>query len=401
MTLGRLIAVAVVILQAFTPFAYAGGVGSAPDSLEFSLTRDGRETRTLVLLAESVAGSALAVTVTGPAREWVTVTPFGSSAPSPTVEIGKDGRALVEVTVTIPFDAGNGTYVAAVEISTIAPAAKIQTAIAVPITIGVTGDATIAGSLERVVVPRAVPVGADIVVNATVTNTGTVTARPSMAITVSSQQDVRSRTTTEFAALRPGESVDLSARVEAVGVAGEELTMDLVVLLDSSEIGYETDVIDLTPAGATATSVSPLDITVTDPAEPGGVTRLVVSFVNDGAEPVDVAFVGSASHDGAPIAAVRSIRVHAEPGEMGTAEIFVAIERDGKYEITGRWEGNDVASEAVALQWDVGSGFPVFLFVSLFVVLTLLLGGATIRYWRQTEHETDSAPSITVGGSLR
>jgi len=399
-TLGRLIAVAVVILQAFTPFAYAGGVGSAPDSLEFSLTRDGRETRTLVLLAESVAGSALAVTVTGPAREWVTVTPFGSSVPLPTVEIGEDGRALVEVTVTIPFDAGNGTYVAAVEISTIAPAAKIQTAIAVPITIGVTGDAAIAGSLERVVVPRAVPVGADIVVNATVTNTGTVAARPSMAITISNQQDVRSRTTTEFAALRPGESVDLSARVEAVGVAGEELTMDLVVLLDSSEIGHETDVIDLTTAGSAA-SVAPLDITVTDPAEPGGVTRLVVSFVNDGLEPVAVTFIGSASRNGVPVTAVESIQVRADPGEIGTAEIFVTIERDGDYQIVGRWEGDGITSEPVSIEWGVGSAFPMFTLIAVFAVLTLILIGATIRYWRQSEHDTDSAPSIAVGGSLR
>ncbi len=402
MTPGRLIVLVVIALQAFSPYAYAAGVGSAPDSLTFSLTRDGSETKTLVLLAESGARSTLSIVVTGEIGGWVDVTPFGSTTPTGVLEVGADGRALADVTISVPIDAANGTYTADIEIYLEDSNASIRAGVVVPVTVEVTGSAIVAGSLTSIATPSVASPGGEIIVTASVLNTGSVLARPTMVIALSDNGGVLGTNSTEFAPLAPGESADVSARVPARGSEGDRLAIEVVVLLDSIEIGRTTATIDVVPAVAT-TKITPLGIVIREPADTGGVTRLAGTFRNDGTEAVIVAFVGSVFLDGASTDSIESISVRAEPGQTASAELFVPIRSEGDYEITGRWEGDGFASEPVTFSWRVGLGLSLvpILGASIFAVLALVLVGASVRYWRQTLREDEVVPSIKVGSGSR
>lgn len=402
MTPGRLVALVVVVLQVFTPLAYAAGVGSAPDSLAFSLTREGSETKTLVLLTEPGAPTELRIVVAGEVGGWVVVTPFGSATPTEVLDVGADGRALASVTVSVPNDAANGIYMADIEVYIEDSDASIQAAVVIPVTVEVTGNAIVAGSLTDIATPSVASPGGEIIVSATVLNTGTVVARPVMVITLSDGSSVLGTNSTEFAVLAPGESADVSARLQARGTEGDRLSIEVIVMFGSTAIGRTTADIDVVSASAT-TRITPLGIVITEPAESGGVTGLAATFVNDGTQAVDVAFVGSVSRNGVPLDSVKSISVHAEPGESAGAEFFVPVDRDGDYEVNGRWEGDGLASDPVTFSWTVGSTFslvPVF-GVTVFSVLALVLVGAAIRYWRQLVREDETVRSIKVGVGSR
>ncbi|MEZ5176406.1 MAG: hypothetical protein R2823_09410 [Acidimicrobiia bacterium] len=358
MTRAVLVSIAIATIVAVSlaaSAALADGVGAAPESLDFTLTRDGSDTRTLTLISDPETATSVHLAVTGQAAPWITLTGPESNDPVEVVTADANGRAAIEVAVTPPADVNNGVYVAEIRVFT--TDSPIQAAVIVPVGIEIVGDAAISGALEVAAVPETVAEGSDLPVAVTVRNTGTVRVRPTLELSLTQGTETLATSRTEFDELAPGRVGDFVAVVEQPAAVGETVGLHLVLRFDQVEVARGTVSVEVVAAGGRSQAIIPGTIELIDRADPGGVARLVATFSNAGTGPVDARFVGSVSRDGEVAGPVESIHVTARPGVTDAVDLFVPIEAEGAYSIEGQWvSGGDPSGDPIIYEWSVGGG---------------------------------------------
>lgn len=392
------LALAIIATQFFASAALADGVGAAPDSLAFTLTREGSAGQVLVLIAEKEGPTQLALQIEGQAAGWITLSVPGSSEHVETVETRTSGRAVLDIDIEIPGDTGNGFYTAAIRVSTVE--GDLQAAVVIPIDIEVSGDAVVSGALVSTEIPPAVEERDSLRIVATVVNTGTVRVVPTVVLTVMDGAGSSAESSTELESLPPGATTELVSTITHTGRAGDALVMDLVVLFDSEVIAERTASVAVVEHDALLGVITHGTIELVESADPGGVARLTATFTNEGATAADIMFSGAVSTDRGPSSSVNSIRMRTSAGATETVELFVPIETDGTYSISGRWVSTQASSDLVTFDWIVGSRYPWLPIVGLFGAVALALAMlAVYSKSRLDERQVVTEPEEVMTGT--
>jgi hypothetical protein len=372
---------AVFTASSFTAPAFGAGLGASPDSIEIATTREGTQTATLIIFVDGANIREVDAIVIGDAASWLSVDQTDRPPGFDRIVVGEDGRATVSITATVPADAPNGEHTAAIEVTASDQGADIITSVLVPVIVAVTGDAVVSGTAD-LVAPAVVAEESPVPILASVTNTGTVIGVPVLAYTITSDDAIVANGTATGDAIKPGGTTEVRLEADHPAQAGSTVIVDVVVTINNTVIATSSHTIDVVDAGTASGGVTDVSLEVAESAGPGGVARVVASLSNSGPSDLATVFRAEITRDGLAIGEIESIRLLVAPGTTASVDLFVPIETDGTYEVSGRWEGQAPSSEDVTLSWTVGSAAPVSLLLAAAIISIVIIGLIAVRFRR-------------------
>jgi hypothetical protein len=392
------------------PAARAEGIGVYPTSLRFDDSlRGGEYQATIGVLNRATEERTFSLRADGAIGDWFS---FSSGEPGTEVRAAPGGEAQAVVTVAVPPDAANGTYLGSVivEATVAADNSSGASAVGVGVEIGVevvvTGTQQLAARLLAVTVPP-VEVGMPVRIQAQVENSGNVQVIPVVTVAIASGAGVAAASLETTAPVRPQSQRTIEATWDTSRAFAGDYHANVALNIPGLEAESRTVRFTLAEAGTFTRAGELLQLRLANEPQAGLAARLVAVFRNTGEIETEAVFVGELQRDGALVREVRTLGKRVPPGVAEELEVLLKIPEAGTYTLSGRvnFDGNETAVRditfTVALpgQADSAGGWGAVqlgLGVGLASAVGLSLGAYAVRKRRgaigRVRHGRSSAP---------
>lgn len=242
--------------------------------------------------------------------------------------------------ITVPADAGNGSYTGRVRIiaeagEDAAGGANVSLGAEIEVLLQVTGTERLSGSFTDLRT-QDVEEGTPLLVSATVNNTGNIAVLPTMQLEVhdSSGAAVGSISSSE-STVGPETSRALTAAWDTSGHAMGPYTARVSVFFRDLLIGTKEAPFEIIAPGSLVRSGDLTSLSLVNDPRAGEVAKFVASFANTGETELQAEFSGELYRGDRLVGAIGSQELDSEPGETVDLEVLAPVERSGEYKLRG------------------------------------------------------------------
>ncbi len=377
--------------------ALAVGVGVFPQTLEFGeVLRGARLTRSLGVINDSDEPRILTFGSTGAVGPWLTASRPTDGRVLEALEMAPGERASVNITMVVPDEVSNGSVSGELRVvSNPTPdntqdGAEVGVGVVVPVNASVTGTQNLAGRIVEFFLSE-VEAGLPLIGTVTITNESNVTIQPDVSMEVFFDSESVGIVEVETLALATGESGTFVAEWPTSGQPEGDYTARVEASL--SDLRLEPRIADFTllPSGSLSRSGELQTLELDNLPGPGGIAVVNATVVNDGQVETKVRFIGDLRLEGLVVQPVGSLDRRILPDESVVIQLFMDVEREGIYTLSGRADFDGVQSEVRSLTFEVGAEDSIWSRPSTWIigvgglVLLALLLVVLIRYSRYLE----------------
>jgi uncharacterized membrane protein len=386
----------------FPTTVLALGVALGPSTLELTNALRGTEyERTLTIFNPSTADTHFNLSADGQAQSWLNFYGLDNEQQSITgIDIAGESSAYVLLKVDIPSNAPNGTYTATIYAAT-APVAASGNGVSTimqaqsSVTIDVTGDQVIAGTVNSVTVnsPEAgMPMR--LVVN--FENTGNVSTVPNIDCVIYNGNvkvaEISNDTTT--VAPQAEENIQTEWATTTTDQTGD-YTGQVTVSLGNTVLDTQDVAFTLSPPG-TFTEVGNLtNLDYLGKPLLNTVVTIQAGFQNTGVADTLVTFTGQVYLGANLINVINSQSTIVPAGQLGTIISYLKLSQTGNYTIKGyiSYAGKQTVTKVITINVGGSGKMSYLLYIITGVLVIIAISAGTFIILRKTrKHPPEKAP---------
>ena len=343
-----LVALALLLLSGIISFPVAAtGIAVIPSHLEISdALRGGEFERNISIYNPDTETTDYTLVASGDAGGWISFyeQDTGSTTVSSVNRITIPGNSNVRMLVkfTIPYDATNGEYAAAITVTTVpeeeAAEGSGQTlllAASVAVTIIVTGDQILSGVVNSITA-NDIEVEYPLRMKVQFQNSGNVVAKPQITVTIATKDGkVISQFTSDEFNIKPEKLDTISLEWDTTGQQLGDYVADISVVLGDALIKREQLSFAILPVGTLTRSGSLTELKFVDEPRLGSLTTIQATFVNTGQIDTRAKFIGEVYHDNTLVDTLQSEELLVVVGNTELLKSYFEPDQPGEYRITG------------------------------------------------------------------
>ena len=341
----------------------ADGIGVYPAEVDFSDTLRGGEYFTSIGVINNGQDSrTFSLEASGEIASWLSFvdpTDRTKALDHVTTSPGADGH--VDLRLTVPESAENGSYTGEVRTLSVVEGGKLQGSgstlnlgASIEVKAVVSGKQRIEGKFLELAA-NDIEVGYPLRVTSKVQNDGNVRVLPQVHVDISTSAKVIGTIDTNDVAIPPNEYRDIESQWDSNLAGPGDYLITTTVSFPGVQLGQRTRQVRIVPRGSLTRQGSFESLTLANQVQPGSVARVVASFRNTGQVDALAVFSGEVYRDGKLVNSVTSLQRLVRRDEVQPLEALVELPVAGNYMIRGKvnFEGQD--SDTRDLTFQVGS----------------------------------------------
>ncbi len=376
----------------------ATSFGVSPATIEIAeAARGGSFASEIIIFNRATKPVQFSVGSAGPVGDWIRVGPEASPVKKYSFS-APPGRTLVNVAISVPTDAPNGTYEAAVTAAaqtstTGTETSGVSVAFETTINIKVSGEQQATAVFSNLNV-AASEIGRPTEIRATIANTGNVSLPLGLQAQVFRSNTLVQTLTTpkQQQVAPPGRSVDVILQWPTTDALPGDYTIEVTATAGSQTLGSKQQTVRVEAPGKLERSLKVVDLEVVQQANARPVLRGTVTNTGDIAGRTTV--TATAAVDGISQSTTQGDSFYIAPGESLPFIVTLPLLDKGKYQLTVVAELEDYRSPSEITTFDVRgekNQLPVLPAIALAGLLGLIV---IVRRGRRRHHTPASVDRL-------
>jgi hypothetical protein len=336
-------------------------IGTYPPVVDFgAVARGGVSLQDLGLINGTADEQSFTFEVAGPVAAWVSfVLPNKPDVEVDTITVPARSDGHAGVKVTVPPTVPNGSYVGTITVygqirdPNNATASPVQVASRAGISVAVDARQTIEGAFTGLTVTPLLEVGSPLRVRSTIRNSGNVSVKPDIGLTVRAGSRTVDHTQQADVSVQPRTSSAVELDWNTKGLTPGDYVAVVAVTIANKPLGTKRASFRVVPLGSMGRSGTLTELAVVGGIQRGGLTRVQAAFTNDGKAESRVRLRAQVHRDKGLVDEVTGDEVATLPGQTVVLAALVPTDENGSYEVVGAGlfdNGSTTASQRLSFR---------------------------------------------------